>query len=347
MIAPQQTRSALDALYDLILTRLFTIESKGELPATLEQLCCAARTQDDALPLALLPVWSYAAVGGHDWQQAVGVAAAWRALHLAGKLLNDAADGRPSALLPDEPVTSLLNAGVSLVFLAQAILVVESPEPGETSPGCIPPDVALVLQAEFAHAGLRAAAGQHTRLKSGAKWSLADYQAAVARRSGGPFALATRAGALLMQGELAGAGERRGVWPAQVQALTDYGHHLGSMLQLADDFNGIWRPRGRSDLASGKRTWPLLYAEALAARRADQRARLVALVRRAPDDPAAEEAARSLLVRLDVPLAMILAAEEKRRLAEAALERLADSEARQALVGLVRRIALAPQEMQP
>jgi geranylgeranyl pyrophosphate synthase len=344
VIAPQQTRSALDALYDLILTHLFAIESKGELRATLEQLCRTARIQDDALPLALLPVWSYAAVGGRDWQQVTRIAAAWRALHLAGKLLNDAAGGRLSALLPGEPVTSLLNAGVSLVFLAQVILVAESPQPGEASPGRIPPDVALMLQVEFAHAGLQAAAGQHTRLKRGAEWSWADYQAVVARRSGGPFALATRAGALLMQGEPVDEGGRPGVSPAHVRALTDYGHHLGSILQLADDFNGIWRPRGRSDLASGKRTWPLLYAETLAD--ADQRARLAALVRRAPDDPAAEEAARLLLVRLDVPLAMVLAAEKQYRLAEAALEPLADSEARQALVGLARRVTLAPQEMQ-
>ena len=332
-----QTRAALDALYNLLLGWLRAVELKGELGITLERLCRTARAQDDALPLALLPVWSYAAVGGRDPQQAVGIAAAWRSLHLAGKLLNDAGNGRPSTLLPNERPPGVLNAGVSLIFLAQAILA-------EATASDVPPPVALTLQAEFARAGLQAATAQHTRLRGDAGRSWADYQALVARRSGSPFALAMRAGALLQQcGRPDEGGRARGA-PAHIQALADYGHHLGLMLQLADDFNGVWRPRGRGDLATGRPTWPLLYAEALAD--ADQRARLWTLMRRAPDDPAAEAAARALLVQLDVPLAMILAAEEQRHLAEAALKPLDDSEARRTLVALARRVTLAPEEVQ-
>lgn len=337
MIGSRQTRAALDTLYEIILARLCAVGLEGGLHTALERLCRTARAQDDALPLALLPVWSYAAAGGHDHQQAVGVAAAWRSLHLAGKLLNDATNGRPSALLPDECSPGLLNAGVSLIFLAQTILA-------ETIACGVPPTVALMLQAEFARAGLQAAAAQHTRVRGDAGESWADYQAIVARRSGGPFALATRAGAVLKRGENPDEGKMAGDAPAYVQALTDYGHHLGLMLQLADDFNGIWRPYGKSDLATGRPTWPLLHAETLAD--TDQRAYLAALVQRAPDDPAAEAEARALLVQLDVPLAMILTAEEQHRLAEAALEPLSDSEARQVLVALARRVTLAPQEVQ-
>lgn len=332
-----QTHAALDALYNLLLARLRAVEPRSELGVTLERLCRTARAQDDALPLALLPVWSCAAAGGHEPQRALGIAAAWRSLHLAGKLLNDAGNDCPSALLPNERPPGMLNVGVGLIFLAQATLA-------EATARDIPPSVALTLQAEFARAGLQAAAAQHTRLRGDADRSWANYQAIVARRSGGPFSLAMRAGALLQQGERTDEGGMTRGALATVQALADYGHHLGLMLQLADDFNGVWRPRGRSDLATGRPTWPLLYAEALAD--AHQRARLSALVRRAPGDPAAEAAARALLVQLDVPLAMVLATEEQRSLAEAALEPLGDSEARRTLVALVRRATLAPEETQ-
>jgi len=327
--------SDLDALYSLILTRLSAVELKGGLCIKLEGLFCTARAQDAALPLALLPVRSYVAAGGRDPQRVLGVAAAWRSLHLAGKLLNDAANGRPSTLLPDEPPTGLFNIGVSLVFLAQVALA-------ETIASDVPPAVALRLQAGFGYAGLQAAAGQHTRLQGDKNCSWTDYQAIVTRRSGVPFSLATQAGAVLRWGESSTDGIA-GAAPAYVQALADYGYHLGLMLQLADDLAGVWRPGGQSDLAAGKRAWPLLYAEALVD--PDQRGRLSELVRRAPGDPSAETAARALLVQLDVPLAMALAAEEQRHLAEAALEPLCDSEARRALVALARRVTLAPQEV--
>jgi hypothetical protein len=51
-----------------------------------------------------------------------------------------------------------------------------------------------------------------------------------------------------------------------------------------------------------------------------------------------------LLVHLDVPMALVLAAEQQRCLAEAALEPLPDSEARRALVALARRAALVPKK---
>jgi geranylgeranyl pyrophosphate synthase len=239
-------------------------------------------------------------------------------------------------LLPDEPVQSVLNAGVSLIFLSQAIL-------SQATANGVPDVVMQELRAAFARAGLHAAAGQQARLERGETLSWKDYQAVTAMRSGCPLALATRAGALLCWSESRDREDVKGTMPVYVEALTEYGHHLGMMLQLADDWNGTWRPTGKSDLALGKRTWPLLYGEVLGS--AEQRARLLALAPRAAEDPVAESAARALLVEVDVPLAMVLAAEEHRCQAEAALEPLADSTARRALAALVRRANLAPQDL--
>jgi geranylgeranyl pyrophosphate synthase len=326
----------LDKLYDLVLTNLRAGGLEGRLEPMLERLCRVARAQDEALPLALLVVWSYRAAGGRQEERALPVAAAWRCLHAAGKLLNDAAGRGFSSLLPDEPVQGLLNAGVSLIFLSQAIL-------SQATASGIPDAFALQLQAAFARAGLRAVSGQQGRLERGQDLSYQDYYAITVMRSGCPMALATRAGALLRRGERPDRDSVNAMMPGYVEGLAEYGLHLGMMLQLADDWNGTWRPTGRSDLALGKRTWPLLYGDLVG--NAEQRARLLALVPRAIEDPGVESAVRALLVELDVPLAMALAAEEHRRQAEAALEPLADSTARRALIALVRRANLVPQDL--
>jgi len=64
--------TALDTLYDYILAQLATSGIAGGLRATLERLCRTARLQDDALPLGLLPMWSYLAAGGHPWTRVAG-----------------------------------------------------------------------------------------------------------------------------------------------------------------------------------------------------------------------------------------------------------------------------------
>jgi geranylgeranyl pyrophosphate synthase len=336
VIGYPQAGILLDKLFDLIHTHLRAAELEGRLKSILECLCSVARAQDEAFPLALLAVWSYSAAGGCQGERALPAAAAWRCLHTAGKLLNDASGYRSSPLLAGEPVQSVLNAGVSLIFLSQAIL-------SQATANGIPNVAAQALQAAFARAGLYAAAGQQERLVREETLSWQDYQAVTAMRSGSPLALATRAGALLCWGECLDQDGAKDTMPAYVEDLAEYGHHLGMMLQLADDLHGIWRPDGRSDLALGRRTWPLLYGEMLAT--PEQRARLLALAQRALKDPEAENALRELLVELDVPLAMVLAGDEQRRYAEAALEPLADSRARRALIALVQRANLAPQDV--
>jgi len=277
----------------------------------------------------MLPAWSYLAVGGQQPEETTAVAAAWRMLHLAGKLLNDAAEQRASRLLPEPPAV-IFNAGIALVFLAQQVLAEDD----------LAPEALATLQAEFARVGLKAVAGQHARLRGMSVRLWRDYQELVAARSGAPFALGARAGAYLMWAQDSGAGELDEGRLA-IRSLADYGYHLGLMLQLADDFNGVWRPDGESDLAAGRVTWPLLYGQAMAGRR--ERELLARLLEHAGEDPTCEAAVRAMLVELDVPLAMAVASEEEWLLAEAALEPLDPSEAREMLVKLAKRVMLAPQ----
>lgn len=312
---------ALDGIYDAIANQQRNGAAEGELATALRRLFRTARAQDEALPLACLPVWGYQAAGGQTSQQVTKVAAAWRTLHLAGKVLHDAGTQSSSYLLPDESAGGLLNAGVHLIFLSQAILAVSARD--------LPAAVTVTLQAAFAHAGLQACAGQHRRLREGVTLTFAEYEAVVVQRSGSPFALAARAGAIAAQAD-----------PACTQALAGYGYHLGMMMQLADDFNGVWRPTGAGDLASGKRGWPLYYAEVAAAPR--ERACLSTLATRAAADPEAEATLRVRLAELDVPLAMVAAAETHRQQAEEALAALDDAPARRALAQLAQRVSLAP-----
>jgi geranylgeranyl pyrophosphate synthase len=335
VIAYPQAGALLDKLSALVRSHLRAADLKGQLGPILERLCGVARAQDEAFPLALLAVWSYRAAGGCQEERALPVAAAWRCLHTAGKLLNDAAGYGSSSLLPDEPAQTVLNAGVGLIFLSQAILC-------QATASGIPDVVTQELQTAFARAGLRAAAGQQERLGREKTLSWQDYQAVTAMRSGCPLALATRAGALLRWGECLDQDGMKDATPVYVEVLAEYGHNLGMMLQLADDLHGTWRPDGRSDLGLGRRTWPLLYGETLAT--PEQRVRMLALTQRATQDPEAEDALRDLLVELDVPLAMVLAADEHRRQAEATLKPLADSMARRALITLVRRASLAAED---
>ncbi|MEM7369439.1 MAG: polyprenyl synthetase family protein [Bacteroidota bacterium] len=47
--------------------------------------------------------------------------------------------------------------------------------------------------------------------------------------------------------------------PQIIQALRQFGYHLGILLQLLDDYQGIWEANGVGDLGMGKYTYPLVF----------------------------------------------------------------------------------------
>ena len=325
-----RTADVLDKIYQRILTQLQqTITTQNTLYPILTQLCIKAQLQDKAVPLACLPIWGYLAVGGEEPTQAVPVAAAWRCLHLAGKLLNDVAKHASDPYLPLVSPAERLNAGVALTFLAQLILT-------DGSKCEIPDTLVLKFHADFAHTGLQAAAGQQFQLEKNDEWSLEKYETVVAQRSGMPFALALRTGAQL-------ATKHANDTP-HVQALADCGYQLGMMIQLADDFNGVWSPVGCSDLVVKSYSWPLLYAQTLADEACVQELQM--LLKNAPEDPRAESQVREIMTTLGVPVVLVMESEKHRQLAEAALFSLPDSSARHLLLEMVQRLCLLPQTNQ-
>ena len=326
-----QTETVLDTIYQRILAELQqTIASQNSLYTALTQLCVKAQQQDQTIALSCLPIWSYLAAGGEQPFSAVPLAAAWRCWHLAGKLLNNVAKQSPNPYLPAATPAELLNASTALLLLGQTVLA--------NAAGCeMTAAQALQFQRDFAQTGLHTAVGQHLQLGQNENISLAAYETIVAQRSGGPFALALRIGAQLGLGEVGVSEQNR------VQSLADYGYHLGMMIQLADDFNGVWRPVGRSDLAAGRRTWPLCYAEIFAG--TVDYSQLQQLIKVASADPQAEAQARDLMVQLGVPFALAMASEKHRYLAENALASLPESQARYLLTKVVQRVCLVPKTM--
>jgi geranylgeranyl diphosphate synthase type I len=244
----------------------------------------------------LLPVLCCQAAGG-DENQATAVAAAWFLLYLAAKVLDDVEDedalqgpwygiGIPEAI----------NAATGLIFTSQLALT-HLPRTGADR------ELTLSLIKDFNRTVLRMCAGQHADLTEASGLSLERYFSIAGAKSGEFFSLACRAGALLGTGEVA--------------PYSEFGYNLGVLIQICDDFEGVWNPKGRSDLTAGKRTLPVIYALTVAP--SGIRERLERLLIKATSQPKAEEEARGVITELGAPLYLLVEAQIRCQRAEAAL----------------------------
>jgi len=247
-------------------------------------------------PFLLLPVLCCQAAGG-DEHQATAVAAAWFLLYLAAKVLDDVED--EDAL--QSPwyavgVPQAINAATGLIFASQLALAY-LPRMG------VGREFAFFLIEDFNRTILRMCAGQHADLAEASISSLECYLRIAGARSGQFFALACRAGALLGTNEVA--------------SYSEFGYNLGVLIQICDDFEGVWNPRGRSDLMAGKRTLPVIYALTVAP--PSIRTRLERLLAKAISEREAEEETRGVITELGAPLYLLIEAQIHRQRAEAAL----------------------------
>ena len=245
------------------------------------------------------------------------VVAAWRALHVAARLLDDVEDGdvaRISAAPTDPPrVINLATGFITVAGLALAQLAANG-------------DGGLwhTLHQDFSRTVLQMAGGQHadlsrrkalnrsaergsTELAEVSRRSLDGYCQIVAAKSGGCFALAARAGARCATQD-----------PAQIARFDRFGYNGGILIQIADDLYGFRRPAGEGDLAAGRRTLPVLYALAVASPL--ERARLERLLARASANAGAEEEARQLVAALGAVAYLLAEMARYRRRALAVLE---------------------------
>jgi geranylgeranyl pyrophosphate synthase len=175
--------------------------------------------------ITLLPATTCAAHGGEP-QRATPACAAWLAIRVAAKTLDDVED---RDLQHDEPVH--VNAATGLLALAPLCthaLIDEG----------VPRSRATLISAELARAIVRAGSGQHGDLvaqRDSIGLDPEGWLAVAAAKSGALFAWATWAGAAI-----AGA---RG---ARLEAYRRFGESLGVLLQIADDYNDMWitQPNG-------------------------------------------------------------------------------------------------------
>lgn len=189
-------------------------------------------------PLAVLPLAAGAAAGG-DHTRAIPVAAAWMVLNQAIRVLDDLHDrDRPAGLWAQVGDARAFNLAAGLYTLCHRLLA-DAPWPD---------DVHHRVQRVVAAESLRVAAGQDRDLR-GTPATLEEYWHTVGEKNGRVFALACAAGAAAC----APATE------AAIDACGLYGHHLGVVLQLFDDLEGLWEEPGAADLVAGKPSLALLY----------------------------------------------------------------------------------------
>ena len=115
--------------------------------------------------------------------------------------------------------------------------------------------------------------------------------------------------------------------PKLIQACGVYGHHLGIAIQILNDMESIWQPKGINDLAQGKVTLPLLYGLQLDHPKRDELLAFVANKQIATHAQRIEE----ILDHIDTRSFLIWAALKEREQALEALRVCPDVEGRELL----------------
>lgn len=261
-----------------------------EYRQAMERALCADQSDTSGhLPVLFLPGLCCQAAGG-DPRRATGVAAAWVLLYTAAHILDDVEDGDIA-----DGLGPPINVATGLIFTAIRILAAlrRAQVAGSTL---------LAVIEDFTAVALEMCGSQHADLTLAAP-SLEQCWKIVGAKAGAWFSLACRAGAMLADAtdELAACYGR-------------YGYHLGLLVQISDDLDGLWsRPGRRSDLAAGKQTLPVAYSLSVAP--AGTKEQLIRALELAARDARAEAEARALMGRMGASL--YLAVEAQRHLQEA------------------------------
>lgn len=183
------------------------------------------------------------AAGGSE-SQARRVAAAVEIFMVALDILDDAEDGEQTALEGEMGAACALNVSTGLLFLAQCALL-------DASGGAS-------LSHLLLDAGLRACGGQHADL-IGARAQLIDLGDALAVTAG-------KSGSLVAATCQLGAACAGADTKAQ-DLFARFGHYVGMLGQLINDLKAL-EPgaTGKTDIALGRPTLPLVHAALLARR---------------------------------------------------------------------------------
>lgn len=254
----------------------------------------AAQVSERAgFPITFLPLLTCQAVCNTP-EPAIPVAAAWRTLVIAAKLLDDVEDGDvqriDSSAVAQPQVINLATGFFAMTSLALSKL---------------PASVVLDLQTDFNQTILFAASGQHADLDPHADLSLEQYFEIMAAKSGACFALAARAGARCATTDA-----------TEIARYDQFGYNVGLIVQLIDDLMGLRLTGAQGDIATCQRTLPIRYAFAVAS--PAEHARLSDLLSHAGSDAEAERQARHLITALGAEVYLLAETARFRRRALAA-----------------------------
>ena len=164
----------------------------------------------------ILPGLCCQAAGG-KLESTLEISAAWLLLYAAAHVVDNVEDGDF-----DPQISKLGGSGAAIntangLFLS-AVMQLQSMHERD-----IPNDLAAMITADYLETIMIMTSGQHLDLTI-PKIDLNQWWQIAEAKSGAFFSLACRAGAQL------GAGD-----PLKVKAYSDYGFHLGLMLQILDD----------------------------------------------------------------------------------------------------------------
>lgn len=284
---------------DQFVTLAFEPEAKINPFISLPELCCLA---SNGSPKLCRPI-----------------VAAWVLLLLAAKLIDDVED---QAIQDDVPL--IVNATTGLHFVIQLILskLIQAPE---TAASFLP--ILLKLDRTMLHA----CAGQHGDLSN--YWQQQEeidpetWLEIARAKSGDFFAWAAWAGARVTDAS-----------DDTLAACWTFGHHLGTLLQIADDFNDVWLSPQPGDLVTGCLSLPVIYARFVSDKATRNHLdQLLAQAQSGKRD--AEEKIRQILIEIGAQNYLLVVARMEYFQAVAALEQIDPTpEFRQALSALLDEI---------
>jgi len=249
------------------------------------------RDFQDMVTLNFLPSISIGAVV-EDLNKSIPITAAWQLIRLAAKLYDDAEDNESGSI-----DGKAINLATGFLFVAHAAL-------DKLTEYGISHEQSQRVKTEFNRACLLTCAGQDLDLS--ARWDQIvptpdDWLEIARKKSGESFAWASWAGIYV-----AGTSE-------EMQAsLRRYGLHLGILVQIADDFNGIWNSTITNDLSAYRVTLPISYAYYVS--KSDKQATLLGLLSNAQQrSPEVILKGQNLLLALGAQKFMLAAAQVQRQ----------------------------------
>ncbi len=252
--------------------------------------------ENPSVSATMLPLVACAATGGNP-RNALPVGAAFQALTISSKLLDDVVDGDVQRVGAPDAIPRAINT--AMAFWGTALLALwRLPEP-----------VYLEVAPNFDKGVVCVAGAQQREFALYDRQSLEVALETAIQKLGWGFQIAACSGARC------GTSERR-----VIDAIGEWGLCCGVIIQLLDDTEGFWEAGAGGDLAlsGSRRKLPVLYALAVAT--PEERVRLEDLLDNVNDDAGAEKAARQLMADMGASDYMLAEIANYRRRARRALD---------------------------